>query len=96
MENDEYRIAYKEVLEILNFISKEEYQKVPQTKIKIMKENAAKEYDFNYNPSKTLDEQNVSKIAKCIIAIFFRDYWATPEQRKIIVDYQNLVRKKNN
>lgn len=33
----------------------------------------------------TFNEQNVSKIAKTIIAILFRDYWATPTQREKII-----------
>ena len=33
----------------------------------------------------TLNEQNVSKIAKTIIAILFRDYWATHGQREKII-----------
>ena len=32
-----------------------------------------------------MDEQNVSKEAKTIIAILFRDYWATQEQKEKII-----------
>ena len=89
MLNEKYSIAYSEVLEILKHISKEDYEKIPKSKIELYKANANKDYVFNYNPTKTLDEQNVSKIAKGIIAILFRDYWATPEQREKIIRKQN-------
>lgn len=89
MLDEKYSIAYSEVLEILKHISQEDYEKIPKSKIELYKENANKDYVFNYNPTKTLNEQNVSKIAKGIIAILFRDYWATPEQREKIIKKQN-------
>ena len=45
-------------------------------------------YKFNYNPNLTLEEQNVWKRARAIIAILFRDYWATDIQRNKIVKMQ--------
>ena len=77
MVNTEYKIAYSEVLEILKYISKEEFNKVPQDMLEMFKTNASNENQFIYDPNKTLQEQNVSEIARAIIAILFRDYWAT-------------------
>lgn len=88
MVSAEYANAYSEVLEILKFISKEDYEKIPENKIELFNLNANKEYNFVYNPEKTLEEQNVSKRAKAIIGILFRDYWATEVQRKKIVRKQ--------
>ena len=85
MENIEYANAYSEVLEILKHISKEDYNKVPKQKIELFETNANKDYVFTYNPGKTLNEQNVSKTAKTIIAILFRDYWATETQKEKII-----------
>ena len=89
----EYANAYSEVLEILKYISKEDYEKIPNSKIELFETNHNKEYIFKYNPNKTLDEQNVSKIAKAIIAILFRDYWATEIQKEKIITKQNYDRK---
>ena len=85
MVNVEYANAYSEVLEILNHIPKSDYNKIPNNMIEVFTRNNNKEYEFNYDVSKTLNEQNVSKIAKTIIAILFRDYWATPTQREKII-----------
>ena len=63
MAENQYAIAYSEVLEILKYISKEDYNKIPQEKLNVFKTNASKDYKFKYNPEKTLDEQNVSKKA---------------------------------
>ena len=73
MIKSEYAIAYKEVFEILKYISKEDYNKIPSEKIELYKVMQEKNYNFKYNPSKTLDEQNVSKRAKAIIALLFRE-----------------------
>lgn len=88
MVSVEYANAYSEVLEILKFISKEDYEKIPENKIELFELNSNKEYKFVYNPEKTLDEQNVSKRAKAIIGILFRDYWATEVQREKIIRKQ--------
>ncbi len=94
MEDIKFRNAYSEVLEILKYISANEYKKIPESKIKLFQAVANKEYKFVYNPELTLDEQNVSKIAKCIIAILFRDYWATEEQKNKIIAKQNQDRQR--
>lgn len=90
----EYKIAYSEVLEILKYISKEEFNKIPSNMIEMFKANAGDENSFAYNPQKTLQEQNVSETARTIIAILFRDYWATAEQKEKILSVQNNEREK--
>lgn len=80
-----YQNAFTEVLEILKSISKEDYDKIPSEEISVFENNKNKNYSFKYNPNKTLKEQNVSKETKFIIAILFRDYWASPEQKAKII-----------
>ncbi len=94
MINIKYANAYFEVLEILKYISVEDYNKIPKNKIELFETNANNDYIFKYDISKTLDEQNVSKITKGIIAILFRDYWATESQREKIISKQNYDRMK--
>ena len=94
MINTEYKIAYSEVLEILKYISKEEFNKIPKDMLEMFRTNASTEKQFVYDPNKTLQEQNVSEIARIIIAILFRDYWATENQKQKILDKQNFDRKK--
>ena len=94
MADIQYANAYTEVLDILKYISKEDYEKIPKSKIKVFEENSNKNYSFTYDENKTLDEQNVSEIAKAIIAILFRDYWATKEQRYVIIKKQQEIKEK--
>ena len=88
MIDDKYAIAYSEVLEILRYIPREDYNKIPIDKIKVFVENANDKYVFNYNPDKTLQEQNVSDITKGIIIMLFRDYIANDNQRDKIIKKQ--------
>ena len=85
--------AYSEVLEILRFIPIQEYNKIPKEKLEVFERFSNKEYKFFYNPKKSLDENNVSNITKTIIAILFRDYWATENQRQKILNKQNFDKK---
>ena len=94
MENVKYAIAYREVFEILKYIPKADYDKIPNEKIELYKTMQDKNYNFKYDPSKTLDEQNISKRAKAIIGLLFRDYWATEIQRQKILAKQKYERQK--
>ena len=84
MYNLMYANAFTEVLTILKFISKEEYEKVPLDIIEIIEDNCNQSYSVEYNPDIPLANQNISKEARIIIALLFRDYWATQEQKNKI------------
>ena len=60
---------------------------------KQIKRGLNKDYVFEYDPKKTLNEQNVSKTAKAIIGILFRDYWATETQKDKIISKQKYDRQ---
>ncbi len=94
MVDIKYANAYTEVLQILKYIPLIDYNKIPKNKIELFEKNANKDYSFNYNPKQTLEEQNVSKVARGIIAILFRDYWATEIQREKIIAKQKYDRIK--
>ncbi len=93
MVKTEYANAYKEVLEILKYVSKEDFNKIPNEKIKMFSKYANYDYNFEYDPAITLKEQNVSNIAQTIIAILFRDYWATQVQRERIINKEKYDMK---
>ena len=94
MVDNKYAAAYTEVLEILKHIPIEDYNKIPKNEIELLEAYADNNYTFNYDTSKTLEEQNVSDITKAIIILLFRDYWATEIQRKKIIAKQNYDRMK--
>ncbi len=88
MVTEDYANACAEVVRILDYIPYRDYKKIPKDIILHYEKNANSNYNFEYDITRSLDEQNVSKTAKTIIAIFFRDYWATPEQRNKILNYE--------
>lgn len=94
MVTTEYKIAYNEVLEILKYVAKEDVDKIPKNMLDMFKSNASSENNFNYNPTKTLQEQNVSETARTIIAILFRNYWSTSAQKEKILFEQNNKRER--
>lgn len=94
IDSVEYANAYSEVLEILKYIPLKDYNKIPESKIKIFKKNANKNYKFYFNPNETFEEQKVSIKAKAILGILFRDYWAIEFQREKINSKQNYERQK--
>ena len=94
MVDSKYGIAYSEVLEILKHIPIEDYNKIPRNEIELFETYADKDFTFNDDSNKTLEEQNVSNITKGIIILLFRDYWATEIQRNKIVAKQNYDRVK--
>ena len=77
-----YARAYTEVSEILKFLPKEEYEKIPQEEIKFYNENSDKDYYFKINSSIPIEQQNISKEANAILVILFRDYIASELQKQ--------------
>lgn len=92
MENEEYAVACTEVLEILNYISKEDYNKVPRGVIQVLEKNKKDDIVFLYNPWKDINEQKMSETGRVMLASFFRDYWATEVQKNKIKAFQNNKR----
>lgn len=83
MENN-YHKAYVEVLEVLKYIPKEDLEKVPKDIIETLETKKDTEYKYELNKNVVFENQILMKETKAILANFFRDYWATPEQRNAI------------
>lgn len=81
---ENYACAYREVIEVLKYTKREDVNKIPKYRILLWKTNMKKDYDFNIDTSKTLEEQNLSDEAKAIIANIFKKYWATDYQKQRI------------
>ena len=91
---DNYPKAYKEVIEILNFVPKESVDKIPTTMIDMLKAKMDKNHSFKVDINKSFKEQDILDETKAIFANISRDYWATPYQRKIIEEKERLDRQK--
>lgn len=89
-----YDKAYKEIIEILKYMSQEDRGKIPNKMIRMFEEKMDPNHEFKYDNSKNFDEQELLIETKAILANIFRDYWATPEQREKIVEKQDFDRLK--
>ena len=78
--------AYVEVLEILKYIPEDEYEKIPIELIHKMQIEADKEYKFEVTNFENFQEQKLLKETETILAVLYRDYWASKEKRQIIFE----------
>ncbi len=86
--------AYTEVLEILKYVPKEEVDKIPKIMFETFEKKRDKNYSFKIDINKSFEEQELLKDTDAILAIIFRDYWATPYQKERIEDKQAYDRQK--
>lgn len=77
-----YRNAFKEVDEILKYTDKELLNKVPKKAISFFRENMNNDYEFNVQEGVCLNKQNLSEEASSILALIYREYWATEEEKE--------------
>ena len=94
MDNIEYQNAFTEILEILTYISKEDYEKIPNHLIEIFENNSNKTYKFKYDYKKSLEEQGCSDITKTILSLLYRDYWAEKKKKRDLLLEEKKLRNK--
>ncbi len=76
--------AYVEVLEILNFIPYDDYQKIPSSIIENMYQNIDDTYRFRISDFDNFQNQPLLKETEAILAVLYRDYLTTEEEKKYI------------
>ena len=94
MINSKYAKAYTEVLEIIKYFPKEEYNKIPKEKIEFYKNNMDIDYNFTINPEIDLSEQNISPEANAVIINLFTECYATENQKVKIKQILDLNQEK--
>lgn len=76
-----YSSAYSEVLEVLKYIPKEDYNKIPKKTIQLFEINCDETSEFTYNIAIPFDQQKISQEAKLILAILYRSCWISLDER---------------
>ena len=82
MVSENYACAYKEVIEVLKHTKREDVNKIPKLEIILWRQNMKKDYNFKIDENKPIEDQNLSKEAKAVLANIFKKYWATDYQRE--------------
>ncbi len=85
--------AMYEVNIILNNTDKSLVQLIPEKVLNFIKENAQKQKEFVYDKNKKLKDQEISNITRGVIALIYRDYFCTEEQRKRYNDYYKKLKE---
>ena len=82
MVTKEFAEASAEINEIFKYLPKEEVEKIPSKLREFFKEVSSKDYVTNINPNIPLDKQQIKEKTKDIIALIYRNYWCSEEERK--------------
>lgn len=77
-----YRNAFKEVDEILRYTDIDLVNKIPKKFIDFLRANMNNDYEFNVQEGLRLNKQKLSEEANNILALIYRDYWATEEEQE--------------
>ena len=77
---ENYPNAYKEVYVILNNMDEKALEVIPQAFINMVKSHMNNDYEFELDGNIDLEEQNLLKETKAILAYIFLNYWGTEEQ----------------
>ena len=92
MLSDKYKNAFSEVNSILELLRKEDYDKIPKNVIEAIKQNRNIDYIFKMDYSKDINNQDIMEETKAILYNIYRDYLASPAQRKEIIESQRKER----
>ena len=79
--------TYSEVIEVLNNLVEEDYNKIPKEYIDYFNKNSERNHKFKYDSSKSFSEQPISNKAKSILFGLFTEFVADENQKKKINVY---------
>lgn len=90
-----YAKAYTELYEILKNIPKEDRDRIPSDIFNMLEEKRDKEYIFKLQENTEFENQQLLRETSVLLAILYRDYWATKEEKERIVQKWKLDIEKN-
>lgn len=86
----EYEKCLVEVDEVLNHLSKEELNKIPEDVLKGIKKHKDKEYMWKYDESKRLEEQRFDRNTIVILSYINMEYLLNKEQKDLMEKLHEL------
>ena len=92
----DYKKRFVEVDEIIKNMPKEDFNKIPNDLISIIKKNKDSNYVWEYDKSKKIADQNLSKDTIAILAYINTEFILENEQRMLMrnIHYFNEMKKK--
>ena len=86
--------ALKEVAVIINNLIPNDYKKIPKQYIDFFEKNCNKEYEFNYDKSKSFKEQQLLEETKMLLFVLFEEFGASDKQKSVIQAFKINKSKK--
>ena len=83
-----YQQAFSEVNEILSYLSKENYNKIPKEVIDAIEENKDDDYVFFIDTTIPFEEQELLEESKAILFNIYKDYLSNDEIKDKIIELQ--------
>jgi len=90
----DYNKRLTEVDEVLNYLSEEDLLKIPEDVRQVIKDNKDKEYVWNYDVSKELKHQDLTRDTIIILSYLNMEYLLNEEQKKLMQEIHELNEKK--
>lgn len=90
----DYEKRLVEVDEVLNYLSEENLNKIPEDIRNLIKENKDKNYTWKFDTTKDLKDQNLSKDTIIILSYLNMEYLLNDEQKKLMEKIYEFNEKK--
>ena len=86
-----------EVYEVINHLDKNSYSKLPKELFNIIEKNKDKSYEWKYDITKDLSNQNLPRDTICILSYINYEYLLNDEQKEYFrkIHKQNSVKLEN-
>ena len=89
-KRDVYRRAYSELNEIFNSALSFEIKRIPEHVIENMRNQRDTEYNWNYDYSKNLMDQDMMEETKALLVEVYARYLSSPEEKERWEIYNNI------
>lgn len=76
------RIAFSQVIDIIDIMGKKYEEKVPKKLLELLKKEEAKDYETNIKRDLPFEKQNISRTALILLNYINKNYWIESEETK--------------
>ena len=90
----EYKQCLVQLDEVLNHLNEKELEKIPYEIRESIKQNKDTEYAWNYDSSKSLNEQELDRKVIAMLSYLNMEYLLNEEQKKLMEDMHKFNEKK--
>ena len=80
----DYSKVLVEVDEVLKYLSKEDFAKIPDDVMTEIRKNKDRHYKWKYDVEKSLNEQNLSREAIVLLSFLNMEYLLNDEQKELM------------